>query len=167
MSAGLAVHAPGITESLACQKIDERAAGWVARLPDHSTDLWGFIGSLGQTEQLALLAHCTSLGINAVRSWEDRSRALLHADQLASALALDMTAYWKPTVASYFGQVTKAHILDAVREAVSDDAARRIEGAKKPAMAEAAEGLVAETTWLPALLRAPTVEAGIDTSAAG
>ena len=60
------------------------------------------------------------------------------------------------TVANYFGQVTKAHILDAVREGVSEEAARRIEGAKKPAMAEAAEELMAEAIWLPALLRTPT-----------
>jgi ParB family transcriptional regulator, chromosome partitioning protein len=164
-SAGLSGFAPGIGESVACQKIDHRASAWVSHLPESPADLWSIVGELNQGERLALLAHCVSLGINVVRSWENRSRALSHADQLAAALGLDMTAYWRPTVTSYFGQVTKAHILDAVREAVSDDAARRIEGAKKPAMADAAEGLLSETTWLPAMLRSPRTEAAEDAPA--
>jgi ParB family chromosome partitioning protein len=36
---------------------------------------------------------------------------------------------------------------------VSPEAAERIAGSKKPEMAEAAEGLVAGTGWLPLLLR--------------
>jgi ParB family chromosome partitioning protein len=40
-----------------------------------------------------------------------------------------------------------------VREAVSDEAADRMTGMKKQAMAEAAEQLVVATGWLPPLLR--------------
>jgi len=36
-----------------------------------------------------------------------------------------------------------------------EDEAKRLEGLKKAAMAEAAEGLVAGTGWLPAILRTP------------
>ena len=42
---------------------------------------------------------------------------------------------------------------EAVREAVSDEAAERIGGLKKPDMAAAAEALLAGTGWLPGLLR--------------
>ncbi len=42
------------------------------------------------------------------------------ADRLAEAVSLDMTAHWAPTVQTYFGRVTKTHILAAVGEAVSD-----------------------------------------------
>lgn len=45
------------------------------------------------------------------------------ADRLATAVALDMTAHWTPTVPAYLGRVTKAHILAAVREALGDEAA--------------------------------------------
>jgi ParB family chromosome partitioning protein len=68
---------------------------------------------------------------------------------------LDMTGYWSPTVASYLGRVTKAKIGEAVREAVSDEAAERIGGMKKPDMASEAEALLAGKGWLPSLLRAP------------
>jgi len=66
---------------------------------------------------------------------------------------LDMTAHWTPTVRAYLGRVTKAHILAAVREAVSDEAAERIASLKKTDMADAAEQLLAGTGWLPAVMR--------------
>lgn len=54
---------------------------------------------------------------------------------------------------SYFGRVTKAHILTAVREAIGDEAAERIAGLKKPEMAQAAKQLLAGAGWLPSVLR--------------
>jgi ParB family chromosome partitioning protein len=157
-SARLSVHAPGVGDSLAGQNIEKRQAAWAARLPAGPALLWAFLTTLDELERLALLAHCAGLGLNAVKAWESRPRALAHADQVARAASLDMAAYWRPTVDSYFGQVAKAKILEAVSEAVSPDAARRLEGLKKAEMAQAAETLVADTGWLPALLRLPQVE---------
>jgi ParB family chromosome partitioning protein len=68
-------------------------------------------------------------------------------------VTLDMTAHWTPTVRSYFGRVTKAHIVAAVREALGDEAAEQIADKKKTEMAEAAEQLLAGTGWLPPALR--------------
>ncbi len=68
---------------------------------------------------------------------------------------LDMRRFWQPTVASYLGRVSKALILDAVREGAGAGAAKRLEGMKKEPMAEAAAGLLEGTGWLPALLRTP------------
>jgi ParB family chromosome partitioning protein len=79
------------------------------------------------------------------------------ADRLAEAVSLDMTAHWIPTVRTYFGRVTKSHILDAVREAISIEAAERMADMKKQDMAKAAEQLVIATGWLPALMRTPGV----------
>jgi ParB family chromosome partitioning protein len=72
---------------------------------------------------------------------------------LAEAVALDMTAYWRPTVRSYLGRITKAGILEAVRKGVSEEAAERLSDMKKADMAQAAEQLLAATDWLPSLLR--------------
>jgi ParB family chromosome partitioning protein len=92
--------------------------------------------------------------------WENRHRAYATADRLATAVGLDMTAHWTPTVRTYLGRVTKAHIVAAVREAVGDEAADRIVSMKKQPMAEAAEQLLAGTGWLPPLLRTePPVDA--------
>ena len=126
------------------------------RLPKAADDLWTFVQGLAATDLLDLLAHCASLTVNAVRAPFDRKPgAWAHADQLAQAVELDMTGYWTPTVASYLGRVTKARIGEAVREAVSDETAKRISGLKKPDMASEAEVLLAGKGWLPSLLRAP------------
>jgi ParB family chromosome partitioning protein len=94
--------------------------------------------------------------VNVVKlPWEWRPRALATADRLAQAVELDMTGCWRPTARSYLGRVTKARILDAVREGVSTEAAQRIAAMKKLDMAEAAEQLLSATGWLPALLRTP------------
>jgi len=77
------------------------------------------------------------------------------ADKLAEAVSLDMTAHWAPTARTYLGRVTKTHILAAVREAVSDEAAGSMADMKKQAMAEAAEQLLVGTGWRPALMRTP------------
>lgn len=66
-----------------------------------------------------------------------------------------MTGYWRPTARSYLGRITKARILDAVREGAGAEAAERIADMRKRDMADAAEQLLAATDWLPALLRTP------------
>jgi ParB family transcriptional regulator, chromosome partitioning protein len=63
--------------------------------------------------------------------------------KLAQTLSLDMTGYWRPTVRTYLGRITKARILEAVREAIDDEAADQIANMKKQGMAEAAEQLLA------------------------
>lgn len=149
-------HAPGIDESRAGRSIAERHERWAVRLPKETADLWAFVQGLAATDLLDLLAHCASLTVNALRTPFDRKPgAWAHADRLAQAVDLDMTGYWSATVGSYLGRVTKARISEAVREAVSDEAAERIGGMKKPDMASEAEALLAGKGWLPGLLRAP------------
>ena len=151
----LAAHADGIEDTAAAKMLNDRHAGWAADMPRDVADLWGFVAGLDHASLMALLAHCASLTVNAVKlPWEqNKRRAHETADKLATAVTLDMTAHWTPTVRSYFGRVTKAHILAAVREALGDEAAERIADKKKVEMAEAAEQLLAGTGWLPPVLR--------------
>ena len=152
--ADLGGHTPGVEDSPAGRRVAERHEAWAVRLPREAADLWAFVLSLPATDLLDLLAHAASLSVNAVRWPHDRKPGVWgHADRLAETVALDMTDYWTPTVASYLGRVTKARIAEAVREAVSDEAADRIGGFKKPDMAAAAEALLERTGWLPVLLR--------------
>ena len=154
MSSVLASHADGIEDTAAGKALADRHAGWAADMPRDVADLWGFVTGLDHASVMALFAHCASLTVNAVKQpWERKPHAHATADRLATAVALDMTAHWTPTVRTYLGRVTKAHILAAVREAVSEAAAERIAGLKKTEMAEAAEQLLAGTGWLPAVMR--------------
>jgi hypothetical protein len=90
--------------------------------------------------QTALLAHCASLSVNAVHEpWNRSPRRIAHADRLARAVNLDMSAAgWRPTVDNYFGRVPKARILEAVREAKGDPSVQLIDHLKKPDMAREA-----------------------------
>jgi ParB family chromosome partitioning protein len=152
----LASHADGIEDTKAGKAWADQHAHWAAQMPRDVAALWAFVRELDHDSRMALFAHCVALTVNVVKlPTERRPRAMATADRLAEAVSLDMTARWVPTARTYFGRVTKPHILDAVREAVGIEAADRMADMKKQDMAEAAEQLVAATGWLPALLRTP------------
>jgi len=149
-------HADGIGESAAAKAVEERHRAWAERVPGNSDELWDFVVALADEERMGLLAHCVSGTVNAVQQrWDTKRRSLALAETLAEAVSLNMAAYWQPTADSYLGRVTKAHITQAVQEAVSNEAADRISGLRKQPMAEAAVELLAGTGWLPALLGGP------------
>ncbi|ARW15962.1 hypothetical protein S101446_00822 [Komagataeibacter europaeus] len=137
------------------------------------------INSLDDASRMALLAHCLSFGINALYermpaygavSQRSVTERLKRADRLASALSLDLVeAGWQPMVENYLGRVTKARILQAVREARGDEAAERIAHLKKPDMAREAERLLDGSVWLPEALRAVGLadQARVETVTAG
>jgi ParB family chromosome partitioning protein len=156
VSTVLASHADGIEDTKAGKAWADHHARWAAQMPRDVTDLWAFVRELDHDSRMALFAHCVALTVNAVKlPMERKPRAMATANKLAEAVSLDMTAHWVPTARTYLGRVTKPHILAAVREAVSDEAADRMADMKKQEMAEAAEQLLVGTGWLPALMRTP------------
>ncbi|MDE5464912.1 hypothetical protein [Bradyrhizobium sp. CSS354] len=107
-------------------------------------DLWDALLGFTQKQLMRLLAHCAALAVDAVvRPGAGSSPPLKHAESLSQAVSLDMAAHWQPTAVNYLGQVTKAVIVEAVRQGVSEEAAAQLADLKKPAMAEAAERLLA------------------------
>ncbi|MEQ1928966.1 MAG: ParB N-terminal domain-containing protein [Parvularculaceae bacterium] len=135
----------------------ERHDAFASTLPQESSQLWAMLCAMPENQRDALFAHCASFAIDAViEPYNRRPRSIAHADDLALALNLDMReAGWRPTAANYFGRVTKAHILEAVRETKGEEASERIAGMKKPEMAAAAEELLKDSAWIPAALRTP------------
>jgi len=156
-------HAADIGDTKAAEALTARHDEWGAQLPSEAADLWLFVAGLDSDSRAALLAHCVSLTVNAVKVPWDRSVAhIVAADELARAVDLDMTAHWTATKDAYFGRLPKSQIMRAVSEAVSHEAAERILPMKREDMAEAAEQLVAGTGWLPAWLRTPEPEPETD-----
>ena len=154
-------NAAGLPDMAAAKAIEQRHEHWQTKLPEDPRDLWAALVELDRQGSLgALFAHCASLTVNAVREpHQPRRDALRHADTLAAALALDMTAAgWTTTADNYLGRVTKAQILEAVREARGEDTARLIEHMKKTDMAREAERLLQGTGWLPEVLRTHSLE---------
>ncbi|MBE0704514.1 MAG: DNA-binding protein, partial [Afipia sp.] len=164
----------GLNDSPSAKAVEERHAGWKRDLPDDDDALWDWLNALDEASRMALLAHCVSYGVNALHERGDRyggsalsphgvRQRIAEADRLAHALGLDMAEVgWRPTVANYFGRITKARILESVREAKGEQAVQLIDHLKKPDMAKEAERLLADSDWLPEPLRGLDLDAGGD-----
>ncbi len=164
LQAGDLQHGPS------AKSIAQRHADWRAELPTDDDALWVWLSKLDEASRMALLAHCVSLGVNAL--YEKATPCggygvtpaglklrLAQADRLAQTIGLDMAeAGWRPTVDNYLGRVTKTRILEAVCEGAGERSAQLIDHLKKAEMAREAERLLADTGWLPEPLRT----AGLD-----
>jgi ParB family transcriptional regulator, chromosome partitioning protein len=159
-SARFSAQAPGLNDTALAKAISERHDRWMKRLPQDPGALWDALLALESDERTALFAHCASVSVNAVQeAWIRGNGRAAHANQLAQSVGLDMAAAgWAPTVENYLGRVTKARILEAVREAKGEASVQLIDHLKKPDMAKEAERLLAGTGWLPEPLRASCAE---------
>jgi ParB family transcriptional regulator, chromosome partitioning protein len=157
--------APGLRDHHCAKAIDERHDAWAALLPRDPLDLWDVLTKLELAEQMQLLAHCTSITVNALYEPANRynqghvsahtvSKRIEFADHIARAIGHDMVSDgWKPTVENYLGRVTKPRILEAVREARGEEMVGLIDHLKKGDMAKEAQRLLDGTGWLPEPLR--------------
>ncbi len=162
-SAFLGSYAPGLSDTAIARANDEANGHWQLLLPKRSQDLWDWLVKADREATAGLFAYCVGQSVNALQlPHERRSRALEHADRLAQHLGLDMSAHWTPTAENYFGKVTKARILAAVREAKGEATAQMIDHLKKSDMAVEAERLLQGTGWLPEPLRSASFEAAAD-----
>jgi ParB family transcriptional regulator, chromosome partitioning protein len=152
-SRGLEVEAPQIEDAPAARRISARHETWARQMPQDAAQAWAFVLELDSDSRASLLAHCVALTADAVRGWRGRSGALRHADALAASVGLSMAGDWRADARRYLGRVTKAQIMQAVREATGGEAAERLAGLRKPELIEAAEPLVLDAGWLPVLLR--------------
>ena len=160
------VQADDLKDSSSAKAIAERHDAWTADLPAEDDALWDWIDTLDAASRMGLLAHCVSFGVNALHekanpygagpSAQGVQQRIHEADRLAHAVGLDMVAAgWRATVDTYLGRITKARILEAVREAKGDADARTIDHLKKTEMAERAAQLLDGAGWLPEPLRTP------------
>jgi ParB family chromosome partitioning protein len=161
----LAAQAADLKDSVVARLVDERHSAWEAELPlGDDAALWDYLMVLDHGSRLALLAHCLSVGINALHekvnpygagiSASGLTRRMAHADLVARAVDLDMVeAGWEPTVDGYLNRVPKARILEAVREAKGEGTAQLLDHLKKVEMATEAERLLKGSGWLPEVLR--------------
>ena len=119
------------------------------RLPDDPDALLPWLTQQSGGDLLAILAYCVAVTVDGVESREGPSPL----DALAEAAKLDMRRYWTASAESYLGSVSKARILEVVREAVSPEVASALSDLKKGALVKAAEERLAGKGWLPATLR--------------
>ena len=156
---------PDLKECSSARQIEERHNAWHADVPQDDAARWDWLGTLDDARRASLLAHCIAYGVNArhekvenhggtgISAYGLRHR-LAQADRLARATGLDMVETgWRPTVENYLGRISKAQIMEAVREAKGEASAQLIDHLKKGDMAKEAERLLSGTGWLPEPLR--------------
>ncbi|MFK0166548.1 ParB/RepB/Spo0J family partition protein [Rhizobium sp. NPDC090279] len=150
----------GLGDTVWAKEIGERQEAWGYDLPGNAGEVWDYLIALDQDSRMALFAHCVSLSLNAtIQAWNRRTKENVHARQLARSLGFGMVdAGWAPTVDNYLGRVTKAHILQAVREAKGEQSVQLIDHLKKSDMAREAARLLEGSEWLPEVLRFPADE---------
>lgn len=163
MKSGSFSQVDGLAETSWAKEIAERHEAWDRDLPDEAEGLWDFLLGLDEASRKALFAHCVSLTLNAVvEPWNRRAKALEHADMLGRSLQFDMVdAGWTPTV-EFLGRLTKARILQAVREARGADSAQLIDHMKKDIMAREAARFLEGSNWLPEPLRVEVDDVSAD-----
>jgi ParB family chromosome partitioning protein len=146
-------HGEGVKTSPAYEALETRFGQWAKQVPEDPGAVWDFVVGLDADSRASLLAFCVGRTVDAVKAFSGRGPALAHAEVLATASGLDMTAFWAPSAERYLSRVTKAQVLAAVTEAVSPDTARRLSDLKKAELVAAAEPDLVKARWLPALLR--------------
>ena len=142
-------YAPDVKGCKAHAALVEQETVLRAALPDDPATLFAWLLQQPQDAVLRLCAYCVAKTLNGV-SADEGSHVL---DALANAAGLDMREFWAPTAENYLGSLPKARILDAVREAVSPEAAATLTALKKAGLTTAAEKKLAGTGWLPGPLR--------------
>lgn len=147
-----------VGESPAAAALLARHTQWCERLPE-ADQFWPWLLEAEQDMLLDLLAYSVALTLDAVhRKNENPGRRMIEAQDLATALALDMTDWWQPTRAHFFDHLTKGQIVEAVGEAISASTAKYLTELKKADMAQRAEELLKDKRWLPAPLRSEVAE---------
>jgi ParB family chromosome partitioning protein len=123
------------------------------RLPSDANELAQWCLRQPQSDLLAILAILAGASVDAMQRKADRADCgrLKNADELANAVALDMTGWFAPTAENYFSRVSRAQILAAIDEAKGGHAPA-LEKLKKATLAKRAEDLLSGTGWLPATL---------------
>jgi ParB family chromosome partitioning protein len=146
--------------SRAHQFIEAARQHWLSQLPGEPNSLFAWCLAQNGDTLRGLLTFCASQTINAVLLKADRpdSARMQQAACLAEALHLDMAAWFTPTAANYFGRISKARIIETLRE-VKGSVAPAWDKLKKADLAALAQRETSGIRWLPEILRSSAPEA--------
>lgn len=124
---------------------------WIERLPQDRSAWFAWLLELPQAELLDLLAVCAASTVNALPSAD----TAFEANALAVAVGLDMADWWTPTAEGFLNHVSKAQIVQALKEAAPGLTADGVESMKKDVLVNTASARLAGKRWLPTPLRRP------------
>lgn len=138
---------------LALAELETLSENFTNHIPGNPADLWDWCLDQSRDELLTLLAWASSHALNAVEGKMDRPKEAAHADQVGSAVNIDMHRYFKPEAENYFRHLNRTSIQAAIAEACGDDFADGIASMKKAEGAAFAEKSLKDKNWLPEPVR--------------
>ncbi|MBU9208984.1 ParB/RepB/Spo0J family partition protein [Burkholderia multivorans] len=142
--------APDMSDSPAAVALRELQQVAGEGLPEDSAELFAALLAKSQDELVRLLAVCVAVTVDVVTL---RATTQQPGAELAQAVGLGMSAWWRPTSEGYFRHVPKAAILEAV-EQFAPSHVTRLAKLKKGDIASEAERLADGTGWMPAIFAA-------------
>ena len=145
----LLTAADDLKVSRAWQTLEAAKETWRARLPQQRGGWFGWLAELPPTELSELLALCAALTLSAMPSQGDAHE--LH--MISRAVELDMADWWEPTAEGYLSHVSKAQIVQALKEAGADPSEDGAGDMKKDKLVVKAASRLAGKRWLPPVLR--------------
>ena len=145
----LLAAADDLKASRAWQALEAAKETWRARLPEQPGKWFNWFTELPQMELSELLALCAALTLNAMPNQGD-PREL---DAIAAAVGLDMADWWEPTAEGFLSHVSKAQIVQALKEAGTEPSDDGVGDMKKDVLVVKATSRLAGKRWLPAELR--------------
>ncbi len=143
------LHSLGKDVAARAEAFEARCVAAVAQLPEEPEALWGLLAAMTDAELDALVA------ISVARSLSLAPGHTGITAKVLDAMRFDMSDHFVPTAENYLGRVAKPLILEALTDAgqPADDA---LKAAKKGALVETAAQRLANSRWVPALIRSPT-----------
>ena len=126
---------------------------WIERLPKDRPAWFAWLLELPQAELLQLMALCSALTVNALPS----VGAAFDVNALSAAVGLDMADWWEPTAEGFLSHISKAQIVQTLKEADVGPETVRVESMKKDLLVSTALARLKGKRWLPAPLRPPSV----------
>jgi ParB family chromosome partitioning protein len=114
---------------------------------------------MSDQELFAVAAGCAAEAVHMERGYVGKPPFDQNAAPLAASIgATRLTTALQATfdAADYFGGASKHFVVQAIREALNDDEARKADKMKKAELTAFALANVPQTGWLPPELRAPT-----------
>jgi ParB family chromosome partitioning protein len=133
----------GIEGAPSWSAIESARETWGHTIPGNPDALLDWCLAQDQSVLLDLLAFCTALCVDVTRG---------DHDHLEATLKLDMAKWFTPTAENYFGKISKAGILEALTSG-KGAIAPAWNTAKKSDLAAIAERELAQSGWLPDVLK--------------
>jgi ParB family chromosome partitioning protein len=124
----------------------------LANTDDAQQALWDYLRALPVDSLLIMLSVCVAKRLDVVAGHEGDGG---HSGFIANRMLSDsyVATQWKPTRANYFDHVSKAQIVEVVRQNSGDERAAFVAKLSKPEAAERAEELMQNKNWLPSPMR--------------